>query len=510
MSRLSPAMSSKKAMRSLLLLLFTVLAAAAPWSAAQDLPGENEIVRLRDGRLLVGNIVEHDLDGLVLVSSRHGGRYALSWNDLFPGEGQRLKTSFGYRQQSGIPTVTADLLMLKNGGQLVGRVLRKDAQFLELRIRENTTKVALRMLAAPPEPVVVPADQILTPEQFYDERLLEVNLDSGLRHYEFAQELRSVYALEQAQQHLQAASEAAEAEGDQALASRVEVALDELEQTMAHREEAAALTEIRQLMHRGRFTTALEKLDAFEGQFPQAGLRGEFLELQDRFEEERKAAMERHLVSQWFKRVVGVVKRKSYESNVTMDSLMSWAETEAPSKVREKLLDDLKSMKDDVSPEELDSLWGNRFQHTPRRLQATYGDGTWILGEDKALAGLEVEEEQIDDGKSPEQRELEERTRRYLENLDRARRKASGDEEYSPEDWWRKATATERFQFLLAYYAEFSGDYKLHRARFDNCITCGGTGVIRVTEVGAEGAKEKRHKCPTCQGVSKRRAVYFY
>ena len=54
--------------------------------------GDDQVVRLRDGRLLVGAIVEHDLDGLILTTAMDGGRYELTWRDLFPGFKPRAVT----------------------------------------------------------------------------------------------------------------------------------------------------------------------------------------------------------------------------------------------------------------------------------------------------------------------------------------------------------------------------------------------------------------------------------
>jgi hypothetical protein len=62
---------------------------------------------------------------------------------------------------------------------------------------------------------------------------------------------------------------------------------------------------------------------------------------------------------------------------------------------------------------------------------------------------------------------------------------------------------------LLAYYAEFSGDYELVNVKFALCNTCAGQGFLEYLEVANEGAKTKRKKCPTCHAVQVRRSVTF-
>ncbi len=468
--------------------------------------GPDEVVRMRDGRILVGEISYHDLDGFVLVEARDGARFALSWEDLFPGEGDRLKSRFGYRIETSVPMVTADRLLLVNGMQLTGRILRRDSQFIEFRVKDIVSMVPIARLAAPPEPVVVEATTILTPEQFYRERVLEVDPEDGLDQFRFALELQTVFALDQANSHLQAAR--ALAVDDPALLRRIDGVFTTLQITLANRDQAEALESVRQLIHRERFAQAEKELAAFSLTFPNSDLETERRDMEDRFEGQRAAAMERFLVRNWHLRAIALVKRRSLDRNANVEEILGWIEAEVPTLIRRSLLEDLQKMKADVDESAIDPLWQNRYAHSPKRRQAGFGTGSWILGEDRARAGLD-EEEVVDDGKSPEQREMEERTRRFLENLERQRRATSGDQEVSPEDWWRKTSATERFQFLLAYYAEFGGDYEITSVRFDNCTTCSGSGIITSLETGAQGGRQRKKKCPLCHGVGIKRGVTF-
>ncbi|HEX9792664.1 MAG TPA: hypothetical protein VGC54_01650 [Planctomycetota bacterium] len=485
------------------LLLFTA------FPLLQGTDGDDYVLRLRDGRVLVGEVVRHDLDGLEVVSALDGGRYALPWGVFFPGEEERLKHSFGYRAETGPPLVAATQLLLKNGKQMIGRVLGRDEDSIRLRTGNTVVTVPLARLAAPPEEVRVPAPQVLTPEQFYAEQAPLVAADDALRQFEFAMELRSVFALEPALEHLGIAESLAKADGDNALLRRVSGARAALELTLAHREEAEALEQIRQLIHRERFAVALTALEDFGREYPDGGLRGEYLELEARFDEQRDEAMQSWLTRNWFNAVIPLLRSKALDRESTMDSIMEWAEETVPSEVRKRLLGDLVVMKEDLDESAVDALWQARFAHTPKRHQAGYGIGTWILGEERARKGLDVVDENADDGRSSEQKELEDRMRRYLENLERAKRSSGADDQVSPESWWRTASPTERFQWLLAYYAENSGDYQVTSVRFDNCRTCGGTGVLANTEVGSAGSREKEQRCHTCHGVAVYRAITF-
>lgn len=491
------------------MILTSLALALAP--ALPALPQEQDrIVRLRNGRILVGVIEDHDLDGFRFVAARHGGRFELDWSDLFPGEADRLRDGFGYRSESAMPTTNAHRILMKNGEERVGRILNEDNTRIELRTLETTVVLPKSQLAAPPEPVTVPVPQVLTPEQYYTERAPEVPADDRLEQYEFARELESVFALERAGEHYAISQGLAEEANDDALLSRLEGAQQQLERMLANREEAQALKDIRQLMNRERFAEAEELLESWDDAFPDSKLRGELNKLADDFEDDRDAAITRYLRRNWHSQIISLMKKRSLDREVTMDQNMAWLEGEVPQMVREQMLDELKGMDENLTLQELDRLWQARMEGSPPRHQAGYGDGTWILGTEKARAGLQAQEEEENDGKTPEQREMEERMQKYLRNLESSRRAGSASQDdVTPEDWWRKARTTQRFQFLMAYYAEFSGDFQIANVSFSNCSTCAGAGVIETVNIGEAGAKATKQKCPTCHQVAVRRSVTY-
>jgi len=471
---------------------------------------EDQIVRLRDGRLLVGAIVEHDLDGLILTTALDGGRYELTWRDLFPGEADRLRDGFGYRNQTEVPMTTAHRILLQNGREIIGRLLREDNRNLEIRVRDTTSLVPKSRLAAPPEQVVVEASTILTPEQYYAERVPQIDSNSRFANFDFAQELEVMFALDEAKVHYELSQAIAMTEGDEALLNRIEGAISKLEDTIVNRVEAEKLEMIRQMMHRNRFTVAEGLIEEFEREHANSPLRGEYLQIADRFEERRNAAVTRYLERHWFSRVVKVLKRKSLEKNVPMDELTSWLETDVPLLVRQQLLTEMTALDSHLDIGSIDSRWFARLEGGATAHTAGFNDGTWILGEEKARAGLKDESEKEDDGKSEQQREMEDRMKRYLDNIQASRRSASGGAgDVSPEDWWKRASVTARFQWMLAYYSEYSGDYTVLSVRFAYCATCAGSGYIEVTDVSQEGARQRKKKCPTCHGIQVKRSVNF-
>ena len=126
----------------------------------------DDLIRLRDGRVLFGKIEQHNLDGFRFVAAKDGGQLQLVWSDLFPGESERLHQAFGYVQELALPMVTAQRLLLNNGNELVGRVISESNSYVELRTKDNRTTIPKTLLAAPIEEVLVEAQVVLTGEQY--------------------------------------------------------------------------------------------------------------------------------------------------------------------------------------------------------------------------------------------------------------------------------------------------------------------------------------------------------
>jgi len=433
------------------------------------------------------------------------------WTDLFPGESDRLHEVFGYVNETVMPMVTAQRVLLNNGRELIGRVVSETNSQIELRVKDTRTTFPKQLLAAPIEDVEVEASAVLTAEQFYTERAVQIDSSDSMKNYDFAKELEMMFAFEQAKVHFLISREVAMADDDSSLLSRIDGALVQLEQMIANKEEATALEHVKQLMHRERFTDAKLELAQYNVDFPNAALRGEYLKLSEKFEKDREKSMVNYLRRHWFMRVMSVMRKQAFEKTARLDSLMAWVESEAPQIVRQQFVEELVDMHDALDVNMIDDLWALRVNYSSNSHTAGYGNGTWILGEERARAGLkDTEEDEEQDGKTQQQREMEDRMKRYLDNLKNQQSAAKGDDsEVSPEDWWKGSPVTSRLQWLLAYYSEFTGDYQLSSVKFSYCPTCGGLGYIETLEVSAEGSARRKFKCHTCHGVQVKRSVNF-
>ncbi|MBC8370177.1 MAG: hypothetical protein H8E25_09260 [Planctomycetes bacterium] len=472
----------------------------------------DEVVRLHDGRVLIGVIESHNLDGFEFISAVDNGRLNLVWTDLFPGESKRLHEVFGYSNETVTPMAVAQRILLTSGKELIGRVLSETNSTIEFRVRDTRSTFPKQLLASPVENITVEASSILTAEQFYAERVLLVDTADSIANYNFAKELEVMLAFEHAQQHYLQALDIATTQNDSPLISRTNGALSLLKELIANQEEVAALENIKQLMYRQHFTNAELELLQYDSDFPAAAFKGEFNLLRDKFEIEREKAIINYLRRHWFMRVMAVLRKQSLDKNARLDSLITWVESEVPQLVRQQFIEELEYMHDSLTQDMITELWASRLDYSSNSHTAGYGDGTWILGADRARSGLTASAEDAaeQDGKTEQQREMEERMKRYLDNLKTQQRATeNSDAEQRPEDWWKGAQATARLQWLLAYYSEYSGDYELTNVKFAYCPTCAGLGYLETLELGASGSARKRYECQTCHGVQVKRSLNF-
>ena len=159
--------------------------------------------------------------------------------------------------------------------------------------------------------------------------------------------------------------------------------------------------------------------------------------------------------------------------------------------VAQKVAQDVQTIAPGSTPDQIRRLWGERKGGKFRT--ATYGLGTWLLHDaaraeldkpkdkDKEKAAAEAEKGTAADAR----KKLEERIKRYLDNQ-KVVRDSSGkvDDSEDPQKFWEQWNWAGKAQWVLAYYAEKSGDFRDLQPRFENCRECGGRGARDVLFTG--------------------------
>jgi hypothetical protein len=232
----------------------------------------------------------------------------------------------------------------------------------------------------------------------------------------------------------------------------------------------------------------------------------------------RERALGDLVVKRWYGAAAALARDAAAKE---FDEVLAWLDEGMQEEVFQAVLEDARRVQADVEEDALRQLW---LEREPGRWRlASYGYGTWLLGEDKALEGMEEEEEEAPvavTAKDQEREELEQRIKRFLENQElRRSAKSSQDKQDDRAAAWKAISSTARSQWILAYYAESSGDMEVKpRVAFRACRECGGRGVREVVVTGdartrrgenQSGSGLHKVECPSCRGLGVIRRIYY-
>jgi len=220
----------------------------------------------------------------------------------------------------------------------------------------------------------------------------------------------------------------------------------------------------------------------------------------------------------WFYRTTQMIRAIARQKGQTMDSLTTLMDGDWTEQLRAAVAQDVRNLEPDITPELVGQYWLQRRKG--RFHVATYGDGTWLLGDDRAKSGLEKSERKKTNKPKAKantpQSEFQDRVQRYLDNQRRAARASFSGSKGQVEERqvaWELMSLDGKAMWLLAYYVEFSGEFEVRPAVAHMCRTCGGNGALETVEVGVtrnQGTQGGRlSRCHTCHGVAIVRRVRF-
>ena len=485
-------------------------------SAAAQAAGDLHLFRLRDGRTVWGSIETHD-EGSFAVRRLRGGRVELPWTLLDPQQEQELRLVLGYLDEGQEEvTLDADRLVLVDGTELVGRIVQRTPEHVWLKRASGVVPVAVERVATK-VPVRAPALDLFTREELYEERSAELAgrlVAAGARgaeaHLELAQYAESLFDFANAAKHYRLVREL----DPDHRPELVSEALPRAEAKAERQEQVDLLREADQWRGRGLYERSWAILNAFPERFPGSPLMEDWNRMRRRVERTQERELRERVIDRWFHWSAKYAREAAREIE-SLEAAQSWAEDRMSEKVLAAVHADALRIAPEVQPEEVRAMWDAR--EGGRYRQASYGLGTWLLGEERALAVPEEEQEAepAEQGSQADARQrLEARIKRYLENQEvlRKNRARQGSAE-DPEVFWKSMKISARAQWLLAYHVEASGDFRVDRIRFANCRECGGTGVRRIVYTGGavsgQSASSGAIPCPTCHTIGRVRRVRY-
>lgn len=513
----------KTTMRTLLLGL---LCAAAP--SSQEGTAEAVMLRLETGDVLWGSIAEHDADGLRFRRIDTGGLVELPWSFLDPGESEQLRTRFGYVDtQSEEMMIDGDRLVLADGSEMIGRIVDRDDNYVWLKRSEGTIPVPRRSVTGASTLVRVPALDIYTKEELYQQKALELQAallaegNEGARaHDELAQYCEALFDFEHALQHYKHTSNLDP--GHEPV--RITDALARAETKAALQEQVDLMAQIDVWRARKRYDLAIEGLKTFRDVYPDSPLLDDLNKLQDRVAKYQERDVREEIVRVIHSQSVRLAReaardagRRESKGEATFESVLGYLEESMAEDLMRNTQKALEELAPGIEEDQIQRMWlerqGGRFR------QASFGNGTWLLGEGRALATYEDEGEVTD--KAPEKgsqaearKKLEERMSRYMRNQELSRKsKSGGGADGDPGEYWNDWDYAGRYNWILAYFVEFSGMFKIERVRFANCRECGGTGAREFSFSGSaisgQSANSRLIPCPTCHTIGRVRRIRY-
>jgi hypothetical protein len=488
-------------------------AAAVPEPASALVPEPDSVLmlKMRDGSIHWGAIEEHSTDGLRFQLLETGGVAQIAWQFLDPAQDLELRTQFGYVDTSGEEEmITADKLVLLSGEEVIGKIVgRSDSEIL-LKVRGTVLPVPTSQVRSSSSGLQVPALDIYTKDELYNLELAQTGTEDAQAHWELARFCERIFDFKRAQKHYLAVKELDPDFQDGA----VDAVLERVAVKAERQDQVDYLGKIDHLKRRNRYTEALQELIVFDELFPNSPLANDRHKLEDRIVKSRAEHAANIVRLSWFRRMERLAAKAAREHGY--EGSLAYLDEGMSRDLLAEVIAEVSKFWPDVSNEVVGQLWFDRKRGRWR--PASYGLGTWLLGEDGALAGLETQADAApaESDTDAQRAALEDRVARFMKNQESQRRaRRTADQDDDVEAYWSSLAHSARTNWMVAYYVENSGQFDLRRKpELRNCRTCGGTGVLEVIFTGgarsdSTGGGTQRRICPTCRGIGRTRTVRF-
>lgn len=493
---------------------------ATPSLAALSRADKLELLQLRSGQLLWATLDEHDEDRLYLTRLDNGGYLELPWGLLDPRQEQDLRVRFGYTDL-GVEefTLLADRIPLSDGTELVGLITTRTSDALHIKTANSFIVLPLSRVGGAATAVRVPARDIYTREELYEQKLDELRpaLEAGGR-----ESAQALWELGQYSERIFDYTHAVDAYGqmvaidptfvpeDQSAAALAGV-LERAQRRAESQSQVDYLEEADRLGARGQFAQSLDMLARFPDLYPNSPLTEDWVKINQRVLGDRERTLIKVASREWFQAIDNVARKAARD--MAYEEAVDWIEDGMSEEIAALVAIELQKVAPEIESDAARAYFEQRSRTRVRK--ASYGRGTWLLGKERARAGLAEEAEQPEaSGRGAERQELLEQIQRYLRNQDVSGRSGGQADERDPGEYWETLSSGSKRQWILSYYAEFGGDLELKGVSFIPEKNCGGTGYVEVVQSGpprsgSEGVRTRLQICPICNGVGGTRRVTY-
>jgi hypothetical protein len=472
-----------------------------------------EMLRLRDGRVLWGEIESHDSAGCVVRRLDTFGRVQLEWSLLDPALGLELQRRFGYVEfEQEELMVDAAIITLVDGSVLTGVIEQTTPDAFHVKSRTGLLILPRERVDGALVTTSVPARDVYSREELYaterarhESALAAGGADAIAANLALALHCERILDFVKALEHYEAAkalgSKGEELDAQIAAAGRKAEAQSQVD----------ALDQIDRLRRQDKFIDALRELAVFPQAWPASPLMEEWAKLNQRVLSDREKKVLREVREQWFVWLGRATRDAAKEMG--FEQAMAWAEEGLPQFLLAQVTADVQKIWPEASQGDVRDLLARR--EGVRTRYATYGLGTFLLGRERATARPDEEEKEAEANPISElerqRAEIQKRVERFLQDA-RARSGGNASEtEIDPEVYWQSWPVQSRAMWLTAFYAEFGGDLEMRRVTLEPHADCGGTGYLEEisTTAGGGGFAPRLVPDPGCNGIGVKRRISY-
>lgn len=491
-----------------------------------------QMLRLRTGEIRWGAIVDHDSDGFRFSLLSHGGTVSLAWTLLDPSQEVMLREKFGYIDVATKELmVEVETLLLVDGKEVTGVILSRDGDHFVLKHEGSLQMVPKLRVQNTIKAGRLPALDVYGREELYAMHAAEAAADDPIAQYEMAKVCEQILDFKHAVEHYQMVLEL-DPDTDH---PEVEFALKRATAKAEQQTQIDYLRDADILRRKKKFDDALVQVEAFGDTFPESPLQRDALELRDRILVARDDALRDLIRKRWFDHTRRIARTAAKQLS-SYEAAVAYCDEQYSEDVLAAVHGEVeRQLSDSLEPDEVVAYWATRKK--VRFQNATYGVGTWLLGEERALAGTEDKSgaaEGPTNERDAERQALEDKIQKFLKNQARTRQRRSQEEEADEyEAYWGQMSIDGRAQWVRAYYVEFGGDFELRDHPYlHSCPSCGGKGVREIINAGAGtsagqssqggrgggSGRQNNNKsssgmqlvaCGTCRGIGTQRRVYY-
>jgi hypothetical protein len=490
-------------------------------AAAQDAPPASVmLLHLRDGRVQWGTIQSPDPEGFTFSRLDNGGTARLPWGMLDPQQQRELKLQYGYVDMTGDEyMIDADQIVLTDGTPFTGIVIDRTPDAILLKVLGSTVTIRKDRIGGASTTVHVPAREIYTKQELYDQYLLANPPKDAADNYAAGVFCERIFDFARAVDHYKKAADL----DPKFRPTELPIAIARATEKGKNQDQLDYLSDVDTEMRQKHYDKALTKADAFATKFPSSSLIPDAKKKHDQILKARDRDIADRVARGWVARAERLCHKAALEK--TLEQGLAYVQDPMKQELLDLVLKDVQKVSKDVTADMVRQMWANRKK--VRYFHASYGLGTWLLGKEAALKGGEDDKTKAKDDKdkqpeteiSKERADLEKKIKTFLQNQEIARKAQSKDEaKEDREGFWKEYGALSKEQWLFAYFVETSGLFELAKhPNLDNCPDCGGKGTREVAVVGSNVAKSMIGKgqtsttseCPVCHGIGRIRRIAF-